>query len=205
MCSIKYNKLPRSFYERDPLLVTEKLLGKILVKKSKHDDIAGEIVETEAYIGPYDKASHSYNYRKTRRTLVQFGERGCAYIFSIYGMYHCFCIVVGPPYMPAVALIRAVKPIHGIELMKKNRGLKENVPVHKLANGPSRVCKAFDITSKLNGTDLLGENLFLCEGVRTAFEIGRSARIGIDYAEEFKDVPWRFYIKGDQCVSKART
>ena len=198
----KYDRLPRVFYERDPLVVSKDLLGKFLVRKTKEGEIVGEIVETEAYVGPHDKASHAYNNKRTSRTLVQFGERGVAYVYTIYGMYHCFCIVVGPRNTPAVTLIRAVKPIRGVELMRRNRGLDENVPINKLANGPSKLCRAFGITSKLNGLNLLGEDLFLCRETQSAFEVGQSARIGIDYAEEYRGVQWRFYEKDSEFVSK---
>ncbi len=117
-------------------------------------------------------------------------------------MYHCFCIVVGTPHIPATTLVRAVKPIRGMKLMRRNRDLNENVPINKLADGPSKLCKAFRITSKLNGLNLLGEDLFLCRGTQAAFEVGKSARIGIDYAEEYKNVQWRFYEKDSKFVSK---
>lgn len=198
----KYDRLPRVFYERDPLVVSKDLLGKFLVRKTKMGEIVGEIVETEAYVGPRDKASHAYNNKRTSRTLVQFGERGVAYVYTIYGIYHCFCIVVGPRHTPAVTLVRAVKPIRGVELMRRNRGLNENMPINRLANGPSKLCRAFGITSKLNGLNLFGEDIFLCKGTQSAFEVGQSARIGIDYAEEYKNVQWRFYEKDSKFVSK---
>jgi DNA-3-methyladenine glycosylase len=194
-------KLHRNFYERDPLVVCKDLLGKVLVRKSIKGEIAGKIVETEAYIGPYDKASHAYKNKKTKRTEVQFGERGHAYIFRIYGIYHCFCIVIGPKYIPAVALIRAVEPLKGIELMKRNRNLTNEVPIKELTNGPSKVCQAFGLTAELNGADLCGDELFVCKNKETYFDIGISKRIGIDYAEEYREVPWRFYIKGNEFVS----
>jgi len=104
--------------------------------------------------------------------------------------------------MPAVTLVRAVKPVKGIELMRRNRGLNENVPINKLADDPSKICRAFKITSKLNGSSLLDEDLFLCGGTQSAFEIGQSARIGIDHAKEYKNVQWRFYQKDSKFVSK---
>jgi len=198
----KCERLSRIFYERDPLVVSMDLVGKLMVRKTEEGEIVGKIVETEAYIGPHDKASHAYDNRKTRRTIVQFGERGVAYVFTVYGNYHCFCVVVGPKYVPAVTLVRAVEPIKGIELMRRNRGLGENAQVNKVTNGPSRTCKAFNITSKHNGSNLLDGNFFLCEG-KQVFEIGQSPRIGIDYAEEYKDVPWRFFEKGSEFLSIA--
>jgi DNA-3-methyladenine glycosylase len=196
------HKLSREFFERNTLQVAEDLLGKILVIKTKHGEIAGEIVETEAYIGPYDKASHTYNNRNTDRTRVQFGKRGCAYIFSIYYKYHCLCVVAGPGNTPAAVLVRAVKPLCGLDIMKKNRCLKDESD-NNLTNGPAKFCQAFGITRKLNGTDLLGEEFFICEG-GPKLETCKSARVGIDYAEEYKNVPWRFYVKGNRFVSKAR-
>jgi DNA-3-methyladenine glycosylase len=201
MHSSTYNKLNRIFYERDPLVVSRDLLGKLLVRKTERCEMVGEIVETEAYVGPHDKASHTYNNKRTKRTLVQFGERGHAYVFRIYGIYYCLCVVVGPQYTPAVTLIRAVRPIKGMELMIKNRKLNENSSIYELTNGPSKVCQAFEITCDLNGACLLDQALFLCEGKRSVFEIGNSARIGIDYAEECKNIPWRFYIKHNGFVS----
>jgi len=178
------------------------LLGKLLVRKKKKGEVVGKIVETEAYIGPHDKASHAYGNKMTKRTLVQFGERGHTYIFKIYGIHHCFCVVVGPRYTPAVTLIRSVEPVKGVKLMKKNRGLNNNVSIIRLTNGPSKVCQAFEITKELNGIDLCGEDIFICEGAKFTFEVGKSKRIGIDYAEEYKDVLWRFYIKNNKFVSK---
>jgi len=195
-------KLPRSLYERDPLIISRELLGKFLVRRTEEGEIVGKIVETEAYIGPHDKASHTYKNRKTKRTAVQFGERGHAYIFRIYGIYHCFCAVVGPKYVPAATLIRAVEPVQGIELMRKNRQLRGETPITELTNGPSKVCRAFALTDELNGIDLCGDELFICSGEEEKFEVETSKRIGVDYAEEYKDVPWRFFIKGNKFVSK---
>jgi DNA-3-methyladenine glycosylase len=196
------NKLRRSFYERDPLTVSKDMLGRLIVVQSDWGAIGGEIVETEAYIGPNDKASHAYGNKKTKRTLVQFGERGHAYVFRVYGMHDCFCAVVGPPYVPAVVLVRAVRPIYGIDMMRRNRSLGEDTPMHELTNGPSKFCKAFGITSELNGVDLLGQKLYILETEQQSFfEIASSARIGIDYAEEYKDVAWRFYKKDNSFVS----
>jgi DNA-3-methyladenine glycosylase len=197
----RHARLSRTFYERDPLIVSRDLLGKYLVRTTKKGEIIGEIVETEAYIGPDDEASHAYGNKRTKRTSVQFGERGVAYIYRIYGIYHCFCVVVGPRYIPAVTLVRAVKPVKGLELMRKNRGLNRDVPINRLVNGPSKLCSAFGITSRLNGLDLCAGHLFLCRGTRSSFEVEQSARIGIDYAEEYKNAQWRFYQKNSEFTS----
>ena len=163
MNSQEKKKLQRSFYERDPFVVCKEMLGKLIVIATDLGRMIGEIVETEVYIGPDDKASHAFGNKKTKRTFVQFEERGHAYVFRVYGMYNCFCAIVGPQYVPAVVLIRAVKPIEGIDLMRKNRGLNEQDPIQNLTNGPSKFCQAFGITDQFNGEDLLGEKLFLFE------------------------------------------
>jgi DNA-3-methyladenine glycosylase len=111
-------------------------------------------------------------------------------------------VVIGQKYIPAVALIRLVEPIKGIELMKINQGVKNDVSLTELTNGPSKLCRAFGITEELNGIDLCGDDLFISEGDGKPFEVGRSKRIGIDYAEEYKDVLWRFYIKDNEFISK---
>lgn len=195
-----HNVLSRHFYERDPLTVTKSLLGKLIVRKVKRGVMIGKIVETEAYIAPHDKASHAYGNRKTERTIVQFGERGCAYIFKVYGRNHCFCVVVGPKYISAVALIRAVEPIEGIELMMKNRPVKSTFD---LTSGPSKFCQAFKITSEFNSADLCrNRELYIAKRGKNREKIIGSIRIGIDYAEEYRNVPWRFYIKDNIFVSK---
>ena len=166
--------------------------------------MTGEIVETEAYIGPEDKASHAYSNRRTERTSVQFGERGHAYVFRIYGIYNCFCVVIGPRYVPAVALIRAIRPVEGVDAIRYNRNASPNLPLTNLTNGPSKLCQAFRILDAFNGIDLLGDKLFLSDhSGQPAIDL--SARIGIDYAYEFKDVPWRFYAKGSPFVSHVPT
>ena len=113
------NKLAREFYERDTLIVAKKLLGKYLVRDSPEGKAIGVIVETEAYIGPHDRASHAYNGRRTVRTQIQFGPGGYAYIYQIHGKHFCFCVVTQKLGMPEVVLIRALRPIYGIGLMMK--------------------------------------------------------------------------------------
>ena len=197
----KFKLLGREFYERDPLEVAKDLLGRYVVRETDDGSIIGKIVEVEAYIGPDDKASHAHNNKVTKRTKVQYRERGLAYIFSIYGRNNCFCVVVGKERQPAVVLVRAVEPVKGLELMKKNRN---NVNIKNLTNGPSKFCKAFGITKEFYGFDLCeGRSLYIARGepVNTK-EISKSKRINIDYASEWKDVEWRFYIKGNGFVSR---
>ncbi|WZL74200.1 DNA-3-methyladenine glycosylase [Clostridiaceae bacterium 35-E11] len=201
-------KLQRTFYEEDTLKVASNLLGKILVHRYKGIEVKGKIVEVEAYIGAIDKAAHSYNNRKTERTKVMFGPPGYAYIYLIYGMYHCMNVVTGKEGEGAAVLIRAVEPVEGIEQMamqrygKKLETLKKKERIH-LTNGPGKLCKAFGITKENYGDDLLGNRLFICAPVfEESFEIERSRRINIDYAEEAKEFKWRFFIKNNPYVSK---
>jgi DNA-3-methyladenine glycosylase len=195
-----YKKLAKLFYERDPLTVTRELLGKYIVREAGNEKIVGKIVEAEAYIGPHDRGSHAYNNKKSKRTKVQYQERGLAYIFTIYGKNVCFCIVIGRDYEPAVALVRAIEPIKGIESMRENRKTKD---IKNLTNGPSKFCQAFNITMKDYGIDLCGDNLFLTKGEFTdETKILCGPRINIDYAEKWKNKEWRFYINGNEFVSK---
>lgn len=195
-------RLSREFYIREnTLLIAQELLGKLLVLLDESGErVSGMIVETEAYLGEIDKAAHSYGGRRTRRNEITYAEGGRVYVFFIYGMYYQLNFVTGPPDHPHVVLIRAVEPIEGIEIMRERRGV---IPDTNLTSGPGKLCIAFGIDRGLNGADLLEEKIWL-EDFRSisADEIGNGRRIGIDYAEEFADMPWRFWVKGNKFVSK---
>ncbi len=129
--------LHKRFYERDPLTVARDLLGRLLVHKAPDGVTSGRIVETEVYMGPEDKASHAYGGRRTRRNEVQFGPKGCAYVYQVYGMYYCFDTTVGCRIgKPEVVLVRALEPVDGLRVMKKRRGIGGN-RLADLASGPS--------------------------------------------------------------------
>ena len=193
-------KLERGFYKRDTLAVAEEILGKTLVHVTGEGITKGKIVEVEAYIGPGDKAAHSYNNRNSNRTKIQYEEGGYAYVYLIYGMYHCMNIVTNQAAMPESLLIRALEPLEGIELMKQRR--KTDV-VKRLCNGPGKLCQAMGITKENYGDDLCGDVLYLEEGeTLKKTQILRSRRINIDYAEEAKDYLWRYSVKNHPCVSK---
>lgn len=200
-------KLKRDFYERDTLTVAKELLGKYLVHNSTEGTTIGKIVETEAYIGPSDPGSHAYKGLKSRRTEVQFGPGGYAYIYQIYGIYFCFNVVTQKIELPEVVLIRAVEPIEGIVLMTKRRKFSEITVknVINLTNGPSKLCTAMGIDKSLYGVDLCGEKLFVgSHNPKVDFEIVSTPRINIDYAGEAKNYPWRFVIKNNKFVSKPK-
>jgi DNA-3-methyladenine glycosylase len=195
--------LERKFYERDPLVVAKELLGKILVHETPEGITSGMIVETEAYLGPEDKASHAYGNRRTGRTEIQFGPKGHAYVYLIYGMYYCFNVISGTiPGKPEAVFFRSIEPLEGIKLMKKRRPAAKG-KITNLTNGPSRLCMAMCITKKQNGTDLCLPPFYIKDdGVRVADgDIVQAARIGVDYADEWKTMLWRFYIKDNPFVS----
>lgn len=192
--------LGRDFYNRDTLTVAEEVLGKTLVHVTEEGITKGKIVEVEAYIGPQDKAAHSYNNLYSERTKIQYGEGGYAYVYLIYGMYHCMNIVTNRANLPESLLIRALEPLEGIELMKQRRKTDR---LKMLCNGPGKLCQAMGITKENYGDDLCGDVLYLEEGEALEKEqILRSRRINIDYAEEAKEFLWRFSIRDNPCVSK---
>ncbi|MCM1399165.1 MAG: DNA-3-methyladenine glycosylase [Clostridium sp.] len=193
-------KLKRSFYNRDTLVVSEELLGKTLVHVTEEGITKGKIVEVEAYIGPMDKAAHSYGNRNSARTKIQYGEGGYAYVYLIYGMYICMNIVTNKKDMPEVVLIRALEPLEGIDLMKKRRKTDK---IKNLCNGPGKLCQAMGITKENYGDDLCENVLYLEDEIPVPKDcILKTKRINIDYAEEAKDYLWRFSIQDNPYVSK---
>ena len=205
------NKLAREFYTRpDTLQIAQDLLGKILVVPTENGKrVSGMIVETEAYLGSEDKAAHSYGNRRTKRTETMFALGGTVYIFFIYGMYFQFNVVVGEIGAPHAILIRAVEPVEGIETMRvrrqtvKGKISNSRMPDANLTSGPGKLCIALGIDRTFNNEDLLGEKVWLEDG-RNIFgeEIVSGRRIGIDYAEEYAEKPWRFWLKENLFVSR---
>jgi DNA-3-methyladenine glycosylase len=198
-------KLPREFYTHpDVVTVTRDLLGKLLVVPTQSGRrVSGMIVEAEAYRGPEDKAAHSYGGRRTKRTEPMYGIGGTAYVFFVYGMYNQFNVVTNAVDRPTAVLIRAVEPVEGIELMRKRR---QRHPDHNLTNGPGKLCIALGIDRRLDAADLLGNRVWIEDGsLVKRSQIASGPRVGIDYAEEWVDKPWRFWIKNNPFVSKTRT
>jgi len=201
-------KLSREFYLRDDTLeIARDLIGKLLVVPTDDGErVSGMIVETEAYLGEIDKAAHAYGGRRTARNEITYELGGHAYVFFIYGMYFQFNVVTGARNSPHVVLVRALEPVEGLELMRARRLAKNSsakMPDKNLTSGPGKLCAALGIDRSLNGEELLGERLWLedyREFSRAEIEIGK--RIGIDYAEEFAEKPWRFWLKNNVFVSK---
>ena len=195
-------KLPREFYTRpDTLEIAQDLLGKILVVPTEAGErVSGVIVETEAYLGAEDKAAHSYNNRRTKRTETMFAVGGTVYIFFIYGMYFQFNIVAGEAGVPHAVLIRAVEPLENVEIMRERRVTMKDT---NLTSGPGKLCIALEIDRRFNGEDLLGKRIWIEEGEKFSTDsIACGKRIGIDYSEEYAEKPWRFWIKDNPFVSR---
>jgi DNA-3-methyladenine glycosylase len=191
-------KIRRSFYEQSTLDVARQLLGKYLVRKHPDGTTVGRIVETEAYVGPDDKACHASRGR-TARTEIMFGPAGHAYVYLVYGFHHMLNIVTEQMDFPAAVLIRAVEPVGGVALMKKRRGIEE---LRQLASGPGKLCEAFAIDRDLNGSDLCGSVLYIRDDGDSTPGVVARPRIGVDYAGTWKHKPWRFLIKDSEFVSK---
>jgi DNA-3-methyladenine glycosylase len=196
-------KLPRALYTRgDVVAVARRLLGTLLVAPTRDGRrVSGIIVETEAYRGPEDRASHAYGGRRTRRTETMYARGGTAYVYFVYGMYHQFNVVTGVEDVPHAVLVRALEPVEGVDLMRRRRG---GLPARDLASGPGKLCIALGIDRRLDGADLLGERIWLEAGrrVRPA-AIAAGPRIGIDYAADWAARPWRFWLRGSPFVSRA--
>lgn len=203
-------RLSRDFYEQDTLLAAKALLGKFLVRRLDGQVLAGRVTETEAYIGRCDKACHAYQYRRTPRTSTLFMAPGHAYIYLIYGMYHCLNFVTEPEGEPAAVLLRGVEVVSGAETVRRLRyGDKPLTPYRKkhLTDGPGKVCQGFSLTINENRMDLTGDTLFLCDdpadfgGAPLALSPERictGPRIGVDYAQEAKELPWRFWLEREE-------
>ena len=187
-------------YLRDPFEIAgEVLLGAYLCSNLGGEFTAGKITELEVYIGAEDKACHAYQNRKTARNAPMFGPGGTAYVFFVYGMHNQFNVVAGPAGTADAVLIRALEPVAGIEVMRRRRGCED---IRRLTTGPGRLCRALGITRREHdGEDLCGQTLWIAKGEKT-YPYAARPRIGVDYAEEYKDKPWRFYIRGNPFISK---
>ncbi len=198
--TIEKQPINRRFYTRDTLKVAKAILGKVLVRRTPLEVFTGKIVETEAYRGTDDPASHSFR-GKTNRNEVMFGKPGITYVYFTYGNHHCLNIVTERTDIPAAVLIRSIEPLKGIETMKRNRSVEKIIDV---ASGPGKLTKAFQITREDNNIDVTdsSSNISIHTPVEEkSFQIVQTTRIGIRLAQEF---PWRFYIKENPHVSKRK-
>ena len=199
---LRPQRLPRGFYTRPNVLaVARELLGKLLVVPTANGTrVSGMIVETEAYRGPQDRASHAYGGRRTKRTATMYLGGGAAYVYFVYGMYYQFNVVTNVEDTPHAVLVRALQPVEGIETMRSRR---QRQPDHNLTNGPGKLCIALGIDRQLDRADLLGDRVWLEDYEKLGpSRIAKGPRIGIDYAEEWIEKPWRFWIRDNPFVSR---
>ena len=200
--------LPREFFARESDEVARDLLGTWLVRDGPDGLTGGPIVETEAYGGPEDKASHTRAGR-TKRTAPMFGPVGHAYVYLVYGMHECLNVVSYKDREAGAVLIRAIEPRLGVDVMRARRGGRSD-PDTRLCSGPARLCQALSITRAFDGSDLVtGTDLWLASpparDESAPFEVAAGVRIGVDYAGPgWADRPWRFWIAGNPAVSKPR-
>lgn len=193
-------RLPRDFYAQPVVAVARACIGSILVHRTPQGEVAGRIVETEAYRGPDDLAAHS-SRGLTKRTAAMFGPPGFAYVFRLYGTCWAMNLVTGDVGAPHAVLIRAIEPLRGLELMAARR--RRPVGSRELTNGPGKLSEAFAITGERYGEDLCGDTLFLEAAETRPGRVGRSPRINVDYAGAWARKPWRFYERGNRFVSVA--
>ncbi|MBI2219271.1 MAG: DNA-3-methyladenine glycosylase [Candidatus Rokubacteria bacterium] len=188
--------LPRAFYLRDAPDVARDLLGCVIVSRLGRTLTAGRIVETEAYLGPEDAASHAA-FRPSSRALF-YGNGGHAYVFRIYGVHFCLNAITGPHGTPGCVLIRALEPIAGLAAMARRRQVRADSAA--LTNGPGKLTQALCITAQQNGADLTAGALVIAPpDTPREFEIAAGTRVGITRAA---DLPLRFRIAGHRYVSR---
>lgn len=196
------NKLSYDFYNRSSVTrIARELLGKILVTNLDGITTSGRIVETEAYNGAVDKASHAWNNRRTNRTEVMYKEAGLAYVYLCYGIHHLFNVVTNAIDIPNAVLIRAVEPIEGINYMQQRKSTRKTGK--PLGSGPGNVAKSLGLTTQHTGWSLLDDTIYIADdGYRVKkSDIVASPRIGVDYAGEDALLLYRFYVKGNLYVS----
>jgi len=189
-------RLPRRFFSRDPVVLARELLGRVLFYKTPEGLLAGRIVETEAYTGEADPASHAFRGR-TARNAVMFGPAGHAYVYFTYGMHHCLNVTAEASGTAGAVLLRALEPLAGVEVMRA-RG--DHGPESRLLSGPGKIGRAFGLSLDDNGRDLTRGALGLAAGAPVANrEVAISRRIGISRAV---DLPYRFAVVSSPSVSK---
>ena len=197
-----WKKIPTSFYEQsDVVALTKELVGKILVTNFEQKLTAGRIVEAEAYNGPFDKASHSYNNRRTKRTEVMYSAGGIAYIYLCYGIHQMFNVVTNVKDIPNAILIRALEPLAGVDVMLERT--KKTIHSFDLTRGPGNVAKALGFHTSQTGMSLQSDELYIADDNFRYNEVDIIAtpRIGVDYAAEDALLPYRFIVKGNKYVS----
>ena len=195
------SRLSRDFFARDTLTVARELLGQRLVRVLDGKRLSGRIVEVEAYIGEKDQACHA-RCGRTKRNAPMYGAPGHSYVYFLYGMHYCFNVVAEREGFPAAVLVRALEPLEGIETMIDLRGGRPDLP---LTGGPARLCQAIDIDRRFDGADLCSPDALLFLEKDTAIPdeaVATGPRVGVRGDEIAVTVPWRFYVRDSQHVSR---
>lgn len=199
-------KLPKSFYQSmDVISLSRQLIGKTLVSNFEGHRTTGMIVETEAYLGAIDRASHAFGMKRTRRTEVMYGEGGLVYVYLCYGIHHLFNVVVSPKQYPHAILIRALEPLEGIDIMLSRCHKPSLNPT--LTGGPGTLTKAMGLTTAHTGMSLTGRSpIWIEQGAREIpdDEIIASTRVGVAYAGQDALLPYRFMLRGNPYLSKGK-
>ena len=197
--------LTARFYRRDPRNVARGLLGRYLVRESRGRELILRIVETEAYLGEGDRASHAWRGRPTSRTETLFRAGGCAYVYLIYGIHHMLNAVAGQQGVGGAVLIRGGEPITGMATMRRLRSLRVSASDHAIASGPGKICQALAIDRSFDGVNLADGPLRICSGRPVAgSRVWVGPRVGVDYAGAAAAWPLRFAVRGDPNVSRPR-
>lgn len=193
------NKRAKGFFQRSAPDVAKSILGDCIVIRHKDLFLAGKIVEVESYLGIKDDASHAFGEKFTERTKTMYLCGGVVYVYLIYGKYWCFNIVVSKKGDPQTVFIRALEPLVGIDIMKKNRGVQD---IKKLTNGPCRWTQSFGVNKSYLSRSIISKDLFISSPYHKPFAIVKTRRVGVDYAIRSKGSLLRFYIKDNPFVSK---
>ena len=193
-------RLDRDFFARDTLDVARDLLGRRLVRVLDSRRVSGRIVETEAYVGVEDQASHA-SPGLTRRNASMFGPPGHAYVYLIYGIHHCLNVVTEAEGSPAAVLIRALEPLEGLSIMRRRRGGRSD---EELTAGPGRLCEALAIDLRFDGADLCSSEAFLFVEpgvVVPGPDVAAGPRVNVSGDTKAVGAPWRFHVRGNPFVS----
>lgn len=196
-------KLPFSYYlNQDVLFLAKDLLGKVLFTQINGEITAGVIVETEAYFGIQDKASHAYGGRRTNRTETLYQQGGVSYVYLCYGIHNLFNVVSSVEGEPHAVLIRAIEPLIGLDIMETRRKIAATKAA--ISSGPGSAAKALGIDHTFNEKELSGEEIWIEDhAIRyTPDQIAAVPRVGVAYAQEDALLPWRFFVKDNKYVSK---
>ena len=196
-------KLTLEYYlNEDVISLAKDLLGKVLYTRINGETTAGIIVETEAYFGVKDKASHAYGSRRTTRTETMYAQGGIAYVYMCYGLHNLFNVVTSAKDNPHAVLVRGIEPLIGIDIIEQRRNMLRSKSA--ISSGPGSAAKALGIDRTFNAKDLSGDEIWI-EDQQIGFtddEIAIVPRVGIAYAKEHALLPLRFFIKGNKYVSK---